>query len=206
MREEEEKGLTKRSIINNFKMDLDIDIEGTDIEGMDIIMEGGGGGSKVDAAQRQSQTFRNLAQNGPALMYIVLIQALATQTFIMLALKQVNKSKQTSSKGNQRAAKMMQSDMTFLMWYVIFTGTYSALLGYAMWRRWLPPAPPRCFFGMFTAIPGVYLSIFVEYICRVGDKRGTRMSIKSIEGFTRRVWMHTLVGMVVSVAILFLLP
>lgn len=151
---------------------------------------------QMDKAAQESAAYRGLAENGPALLYILLIQALATQTYLWFAMRKTKKS---------TMAKLQRNDMAFLFWYISFNAMYSGLLAYAMWRRFMPRAPMRCFFGMVTAIPGVCASIFVEYVCQVGDKEGTRLSVNSPEGFQRRIWMHALIGMVISIAILFLI-
>lgn len=159
---------------------------------------GSGGGDppsakdKINLTQQQAEAYRKLAENGPGIMYLLAIQLLSTKTFLVFAFRRAKKS----------PTSIVKSDAAFVVWYAIFNTVYACVLGYVMWRRWIPQVPPRTFFSLMGAFPGVFASVFIEYICKVGDKRATRLAISSDDGFSRRIWMHAIVGMVVSVALM----
>jgi cobalamin biosynthesis Mg chelatase CobN len=152
--------------------------------------------SPTDAVQRQLEAYRRLAENGPPLLIMVLIQALSTQTFLMYA----ERKKKNNSNNNKPPG-----DVMFIVWYAFFNVVFACAVAYAAWRKWLPALPMRAYFGIFAALPGLFVSVCVEYTCRLGDKGVTTYALQSKEAYHRRIWMHALIGIVVSVAVVIML-
>lgn len=152
-----------------------------------------GGGDNVNAGryrdmQKNTQAFRQLLESGPGLVYMITVQMLSTVAYLQMARK-----------------KKKRSEWGFLMWHVFFSTFFSGLLGYAMWKKWISAIPVKMFFSVLFAIPGVCLSIFIEYTCRIGDRGATLIASNSEEAFARRIWMHALIGMVITFGLIYII-
>lgn len=146
----------------------------------------------LNSIQAKTAALKRINQTGPAVIYVVGIQCVSTWTYLRLMLRKSKRNKEQSR----------SADAKFVAWFFVFNSIYASLLAYAMWRKWLPSIPGRAFVGLFVGLIGAYLSVWVEYICRVGDKAVTKGVLNSEDGFRGRIWMHATISMILSVAVI----
>ena len=137
-----------------------------------------------------------LATNGPALLYVIGIQAVSTVTYVALFRR--------ITRGKHRKLAYKLADSGFLLWFGVFNIIYASLLGIAIARRIVPAVPTRTFVALFAGLVGSGISVAVEHMCRFGDHAATVQAIQSYAGMRRRVWGHAAISMVVSAAVMWL--
>lgn len=148
-----------------------------------------------EVLKKHAAALKRINENGPSLLYMIAIPCLSTWAFVKFKMRRSSKNK----------PKAGMTDILFLFWFFLFNVIIASLIMYFVHKRWLPRVPGRAIGSIFGGMIGAYVSVTVEYICRMGDKKVTKAAMESPEGFVGRMWTHTIVSIVTSVAFLIML-
>lgn len=159
-------------------------------------MEGGKADAPESAGDHQTkmmQLSRRITESGSAFAYVLIIQAVAVLTFLLIYA------------WRRKKTPLIGTDGYFFVYYLVLNLFLGTLCGCAVRARFIAPAPPIMYWAMLVGAVGIYFSIMVETICIVQDSPATRTAYNDPERFKRRVIMYAATGAILSLVVLMML-
>ncbi len=133
----------------------------------------------------------------PTLACVILIQIVSCWIFVH-RVKQRNRLYKAPS----------AIDFVFGVWMAVLNTVLAMVCTYIFNRfayiSWMPKLDARAIVALCAGTLGVFVSIWIHFLCTITDSRGTLFRNTTRDGFIDRMRMHTMFGIVISSVVMLL--